>query len=315
MVYKKSNIKVLLGPENYKTNSAANGTDNEELIQKPVKTTSDSKREKFEKIGETQVYKRTRPAHAFQGKPPTLERYPSNLELSGKRVETDEEKRKAQAAEEKDKENQATVKTGDSHTPDKQDETDRTRDSSAKTNMRDQQSGQESKSASRQKPKQARSSTGNIVFSRNVLTEFGLSPQRTDTFSGHQRRRGYSADIERQFEEQAERHIRTCQTVGNVKWSSRANQGCKGLKSTVSPLQSPMSFCSSDRLHHASMLRDKSFFRSETELDKAGMTSYFSQIRKQISKSKTLTQAYQKRKYLPDINSRTLIVGTGISNS
>lgn len=307
MVYKKSNIKVLLGPENLKHTITSQGNGDEEFppkltARKPLET----RRDAFGKIGESNIYKRTRPykTHAR----PTLEKTLSNLELSGKKVETEEEKQKVKAEESAD-----TTKTGTTNEPDKPEYTDSTRDSSASSKMKDRQSDKDERSQTRQKSKQGRSSA-NIVFSRNVLTDFGFSTQRTDTFSGHHRRRGVSADILRQFEEQAERHIRTVQTVGNVKRSSRANQGCQGLKHTVSPLQSPMSFYTADRLNN-SLVRDKSFYRSDTDLDRAGMAPYLSQLRKHISKTRTISEACQKNNPLPGITNRTLIVGTGITIS
>jgi hypothetical protein len=315
MVYKKSKIKVLLGPERekYLQSNGSEQTTNEHassriIIRKP----SENRNGVFETIGETHVYKRTRPFNAFKGKP-TLERYPSNLELSGHKVENEDEKIKAKSA--RDIESARTQMTIESI---RLDDMDKSGINKASARSRDTQATDDRHSPSLPKSRHGRaySSASNVV-SKNVLSDFGLRTSRTDTFSGHQRRRGASADLAHQLEESAERHIRTCQVAGNLKRSSRAQQSVQGLKNFVSPSHRRMAFQAGDRLRHSSFAPENNFMRSDSNLEKANVVPYMIQIRKNVgsvSRMKSIGSDF-RRHPLPELSGRTLIVGTGIGLS
>lgn len=335
MVYRKSTIKVLLGPEGRQSFSAYRETSKDPEADSPrlsPRKHRDGRDGVFEKIGETNVYKRTRPFKSFQGRP-TLERYPSNLELSGHKVEAEGDKTKRDTARylESARTNVTTdslVGNDVSKSEDKVinkdgskvDEKQIYKDgkvSATSSHTSSAADGRISSTVSKSRQSRTHSGIHNATVSQNMLTDFGFRTSRTDTFSGHQRRRGASADLERLLEKQAERHIRTCQVVGNVKRSSKAQQSYQGLKDTVSPLHTPMSFSSSDRLHK-SALQDKTIYRSDSNLDKTEMVPYMIQIRKSvgsISRTKTIAQSCQKNNPLPEISGQTLLVGTGITIS
>lgn len=318
MVYKKSKIKVLLGPErdnDIQSKELEQSADVENIqvrsssVRRPIENRSDV----FEKIGETNVYKRTRPFKAFQGRP-TLDRYPSNLELSGHKVEHEDDKLKSASA--RDVSSAKTQLTVESV---KIDTMDKATDSKPSARSRDSQAsaeGRYSPSLPKSRHGRTHSSASNVV-SRNVLTDFGLRTSRTDTFSGHQRHRGASADLERQMEERAERHIRTCQVVGTVKRSSRAQRSFQGLKDTVSPLHASMTFYPGDRHNKIAFTAEKSFIRSDSNLNKGNVMPYMIQIRKSVgsvSRMKSIGPNFHQSPR-PELSGRTLIVGTSIGLS
>lgn len=320
MVYKRSSITVLLGPEQAERERHVNSPASD--YREPVSKESDNfparitvrkslnsrMSEQFDKMGETNVYKRTRPFKAFRGRP-QLERCPSDLELSGHKVETEEDKLKAKSARNSD-----SAKTQMTQGSMKNDQSDRSFDGKTTARSSDSDHTAEGRfSPTLAKYGRGYSSTSNVL-SRNVLTDFGLRATRTDTFSGHQRRRGASADLERQMEERAERHIRTCQVVGNVKRGSRAQQSYQGLKNTVSPLQSPVAFYSNDRLQKCAFGAEQSFVRADSNADKPSVVPYMIQIRKSVgsvSRMKSIVPDLRMGKQLPELSCRTLVAGTG----
>lgn len=318
MVYRRSNIKVLLGPEKPERERHVNSpaSDYRDGVSKDddnfparirVRKSLDNRNsEQFHKMGETNVYKRTRPFKVFQGRP-TLERYPSDLELSGHKVETEEDKLKAKSARNSD-----SARTQMTQGSMNIDQSDLSIDCKTSARSNDSEHAAEGRfSPTLAKYGRGHSSASNVL-SRNVLTDFGLRATRTDTFSGHQRRRDASADLERQMEERAERHIRTCQVVGNVKRGSRAQQSYQGLKDTVSPLQSPMAFYPS--LQKSAIGAYQSFAKADSNADKTNVVPYMIQIRKSVgsvSKMKAIVPDLRRSNQLPEISCRTIVAGTG----
>lgn len=320
MVYKKSTIKVLLGPETLKKAHETNAFVDE--IGGDKRRLGHRRRpddQVFEKIGETNVYKRIRPFQALKSRP-KFERCPSSLQLSGQKVENEDTKLNLKSA--RNSESRKTPGTDDDfgNIFDDMDTRSNHGGEKPKSAGRDLPS-EESYSPSLQRTRRERAhNPATNTISQNFLTEFGLRTERTDTFSGHQRRRGLSANMERQLELSAERHIRTCQVVGNVKWSSRAQQSCQGLKDTVSPLNSPKSIYSErlGRYNSSQNFREKSFYKSDMSLDSGKYESavpYMIQIRKHVgstSRIKPLGKTFTATDTIPGINSRTLIVGTSM---
>ena len=309
MVYRKHKLKVLLGPEKLALNK-----DDEDLIPDDILFSVTRERSRyfdqssFGKIGETNVYKRTRPSQALQPRP-RLERYPSGLQLSGQKVDSNDTSAKSA---------RSTLSGRRPHThsqdSDKlEDPSERISPVSKDTNMpSDSSAATYSPSLTRVRQGRGQFSANNTV-SRNFLTDFGLRTERTDTFSGHHRHRSVaSVDMERQMEEKAKLHIRTCQTFGNMKRSSKVQLGYQGLRAAVSPSHGPTPIGS--REGSSRINKDKVFYKSDLSLDKPDVGPYMIQIRKNIgsiSKTKTIAQGYQRPKHRPEINGRTIIVGTG----
>lgn len=324
MVYRKSSIKVLLGPEKLRNADSVDGVVSElDTDRSPVRVgpRKHNDNQVFEKIGETNVYKRIRPFNALRGRP-KLVRVPSNLHLSGQKVESEDTRLNLKSAR------NSKTPGADEDFANIFDEMDKKSNAGAdkpSSENRDLQSAC-SYSPTLQRPKRDRSqaAAANTV-SQNILTEFGLRTERTDTFSGHRRRRGASADMERQLEMSAERHIRTCQVVGNVKRSSRIQQSCQGLKNTVAPILSPLAPCPTERLkrynsyNSSNLFKDKSFYRSDTSLDRMDDTiPYMIQIRRNVGSTpriKPLGKPLKGADGLQSITSRTLIVGTSVQFS
>lgn len=338
MVYKGNTLKVLLEPEkllNVREDSDEDTNVNELAIGSRVHGRRPSDKSSFGKIGDSNVYKRTRPAGQVFDSRPKLDRFPSGLLLQGAKVDQESDAMVKTAAS--SKQNSASVKhksvTGGndgklgnpvinskpSASPAAENvekEKTHTSESNA-SDKRETSAGVKSKTLV-QKSRQSRSfggSHGNSV-SRQFLSDFGFrSDYRPDTFSGHHQRRGVaSAELERQMEAAAERHIRTCQVAGNVKRSSRANLGVQGLRETVSPTHTPTSYFHTMDSPTRSMLRSKTFFRSDTNLDKAEVVPYMIQVRKNvatISKAKTFRRAGRGNDPLPEISGRTILVGEG----
>lgn len=323
-MYKKSAIKVLLGPESLLDQGESGDGAGTAATKFPVRghgLRKQTDNQVFEKIGETNVYKRIRPFQALKSRP-RLVRCPSTLQLEGQKVDTEDTKL-----------NLTTVRTlesarslrgaEDSFTS--VDDMDRKStyngENPLSTNRDLQSAGSYSPTLKRTGRDRVHQNGANTI-SQNFLTEFGLRTERTDTFSGHQRRRGASADMERQLELSAERHIRTCQVVGNLKRSSRAQQSCQGLKDTVSPLHSPFSNYPTERLRRynsTSNLKERPFYKSDQSLDQLdNHVPYLIQIRRNIGsicKMKPLGKPFTRSAAVPEVNSRTLIVGTSVQFS
>lgn len=331
MVYKKSDITVLLGPEKYRSTVEAS----EDYLQDydgeqfPVRARAKKVGENqvFEKIGDSNVYKRTRPFQQVLPRP-KLERFHTGLELSGQKVQTDEVKLKLKSGLVTTAASSATVRNDDwvkLVEPEHRPKLEREKTSTSMLGVRELDSAlsYQSMTLPRSKRDRASHNSANHTPSLNFLTEFGLHSERTDTFSGHQRRRGTNAvaQLERQLERSAARHIRACQIVGNVKRSSKANMSYEGLKQTVSPLHSPLSHCSTDRArnqnHSRTSLSEKAFHRSNHSLDSgASVVPYMIQMRKNIGSISRLKSLGSPRPDpLQTINSRTMIVGSGIDIS
>jgi len=325
MVYQKSGIKVLLGPEKYQDyfDSANDAVDQENEQFRVQNSARRREAQGFDKIGESNVYKRTR---TFQPPPtrPKLERYPSGLELSGQRVNNKDDNKTVKPASDLDKSLKDVETLKGEETPLKLASG---RESTATNRMERNLTSADSRQTPTYTRRRERSRySAGTMMSNNFLTEFGLRSERTDTFSGHQRRRGTSAagELERQLEMSAERHIRTCQVVGNVKRSSRAQMSYQGLKDTVSPMMSPHgghSRASTERLRRTTPLgyqKDKTFHGVNQNLDSNdSVVPYLIQIRKNIgsmARMKALT-ASPRHDSLQQINSRTMIVGSGMNVS
>jgi len=320
MVYKKSAIKVLLGPESLL--GEENATGDSEGDRFPLRTVGLRKRtdnQVFEKIGETNVYKRTRPFQTLKDRPKIV-RAPTNLTLAGQKVENEDTKLNLST--------DRTVDSARSANDSVLDDMDRKSNfgaDKAASDGRDLHSASSCYSPTLQRTgrrDRGQSGKNNQTISHNFLTDFGLRTERTDTFSGHQRRRAQSSDLERQLEMSAQRHIRTCQVVGNVKRSSRVQQSCLGLKQTVCPLQSPYSSYPTERFgvrRHNSTLRENTFYKSDPSLDSfENPVSYMVQIRRNVgsvSKMKPLGKPLTRADTQPQVNARTIIVGTSVQFS
>lgn len=311
MVYQKSYFKVLLGPE--KSADAGYGSDEEEL--EPPKKHAD--RSGFDKMGDSNVFKRTRPFQIVQPRP-KLERYPSGLQLSGLKLHRETSLIKQDG----DRMEDGLVPYNTEITSFKMEP----------TNMEHAVTNSGSNTVLNTGPtsldisnlsypvmstlQTARSSRLSGHYSSRVSryfqNDFGFSSHRTDTFSGHSSRRGASADIKREMEEKANKHIRTCQVIGNVKRGSRAQISYLGFRHTVSPSQSPLKHYHMDAFsRNIPKSHTDSVLRVEPEQKN---TPYVIQLRKNIgsiSRIKQVGLLCQTNDPLPEISGRTLILGPG----
>ena len=309
MVYQKTYFKVLLGPEKIDSDD---GSDYDE----PEPPRKHADRSGFDTMGDSKVYKRTRPFQVVQPRP-RLERYPSSLQLSGLKLHREtikqgpeDDRSRLESRELVPYNTEVTAFKSDSQEPGSTENTARN-------------SGPPSLDISNlsipisSTLQTARSSRYSGHYSNRVskyfLNDFGFRSHRTDTFSGHSARRGFpSADIKKQIEEKANEHIRTCQVMGNVKRGSRAQISYLGFRNTVSPSQSPLTRYQVDafsgvipKSHTDNILRVQSQNKS---------IPVVIQLRKNGGNTKRVKHVgllCQTNDPLPEISGRTLVLGNG----
>lgn len=309
MVYRKCNIRVLLGPEtlqkhveDVENDAPENGNQTSRTILR-----KSSEKQPCEKISEINVYKRFRPFQAFVNKP-KLERYPTTLRLSGHKVENEVET--LQSA--KSKVSATTTNIDETHF--KTDKFEKMLHKFCINPKVQSASDVHFKYCSKKKAARGQSSASTTCsISPRFFTDYGFQLERTDTFSGHYRRHVASADIERQMEEQAERHIRMCQIVGNVKRSSKAQFSCQGLRDIVSPLTMKTACRQSNKIHN-SLVKNNSYVPCDSTPEKSSIVTNVLQIRKTVgslAKIKSIQKACQANDPLPEISVRTVLVGFG----
>lgn len=315
MVYRKNNFRVLLGPKILQfpdedgTVSHVPDDDRQALritVRKPV-----VENQAFEKC-DTNIYKRTRHFQTLVNRP-KLEKYSTALELSGHKVEKDDpeiaKSTKLKCSVTTTNINDTGVKTEESNKLPQR--------NCMPSKVRELQSASDIRFINSSTVKAARGnfSAGTVIsILPHFLTDFVIRSERTDAFPGHSRCRDVaSANLERQMVEKAERHIRMCQTVGNMKRSSKALYNYQGLRNAVSPHATPNTFRQSDRTSK-SLLREKSYVSSDSSVDKISVVPYVIQIRKNagsLCRMKSIHQACQANDPLPEISGRTMLVGFG----
>ena len=306
MVYQKAHFKVLLGPEKLPGEDTDTSDD-----ESPEPTKRHTDRSGFDKMGDSNVFKRTRPFQVAQPRP-RLERYPSGLKLSGLKLHQD-------AASPKEDES-GNRKKSEFMVPYNTEITSFKFDTNGNSLADDDDippldinsvsypimSGLQTLRSSRY--------VGNHTsrVSRYFMNDFGLRSHRTDTFSGHSSRRGVSADINREMQETADKHIKACQVIGNVKRGSKAQLGYLGLRHTVSPSRSPLRRYHMDAFSQSiPKTHTDKVLRVEPEQNKNG--HFVIQLRRNIgsiARVKNVGLLCQPNNPLPEISGRTLVIGS-----
>ena len=304
MVYQRAHFNVLLGPEKL-PDEDTDSSDNES--SGPTKKTSEPSG--FDKMGDSNVFKRTRPFRMGQPRP-RLERHPSGLKLSGLRLHQD-----APSPKEDDNGNR---KKSEFLVPYNTEITSFKLDTNSLADDDDIppldinhvsypiMSGLQALRSSRH--------VGNHTsrVSRYFTNDFGLRTHRTDTFSGHSSRRGVSADISREMQETADKHIKACQAIGNVKRGSKAQLSYLGLRHTVSPSRSPLRRYHLDAFSQSiPKTHTDKVLRVEPEQNKND--HFVIQLRRNvgsIARVKNAGLLYKSNNPLPEISGRTLVIGS-----
>ena len=308
MVYQKTHFKVLLGPEKIPGDDTDSSDD-----EAPEPTKKHTDRSGFEKMGDSHVYKRTRPFQIAQPRP-RLERHPSGLQLSGLKLHRDTSSPKHEEENGRNRvESDFLVPYNTEITSFKFD----TNNTSALDNddippldinniSYPITSGLQTVRSSRY----AGYNTSRV--SRYFLNDFGLRSHRTDTFSGHSARRGVSADINREMQETANKHIKACQAIGNVKRGSKAQLSYLGLRHTVSPSHLPLRRYHMDAFsQNIPKSHTDKVLRVEPEPNKT--VPYVVQLRRNIgsiARVKNKGLLCQPNNPLPEISGRTLVLGS-----
>ena len=311
MVYQRTYFKVLLGPEKLDSDDGSDGDEPD-----PPKKHVD--RSGFETMADTKVFKRTRPFQMVQPRP-RLERYPSSLQLSGLKLhkETSSVKLTSNEEEHRRMESRELVPYNTEVTTFKAEPAEPLNPDNGPHNSQAHSLDISNLSIPVTSTLQtARSSRQSGHYSNRVskyfLNDFGFRTHRTDTFSGHSTRRGVaSGDIEKEMEERANEHIRTCQVIGNVKRGSRAQISYLGFRNTVSPRHSPSARFQMDAFSRGiPKSHTDNVLRVESSPNKH--VPYIIQLRRNGGATKrTKNVGILSSDPLPEISGRTLILGTG----
>ncbi|OWF34646.1 hypothetical protein KP79_PYT11415 [Mizuhopecten yessoensis] len=239
----------------------------------------------FEKVRDTKLYKRTRNQVKDMKK---VRQWPAGLELSGKGMSDDEVV--------------PPIKVGkDNESVDHPDDA-----SVAESNRLPPLSENMALSP--------RSNT-KISFSSSFFSDYGLRTNRTDSFTGYTRgrmkiRSASEAQLEKELQAKAERHIYACHVLSSVRRGSKAAHNLSSFRQAIGPHQRsirPLSELSPPKPthRHFNTSPDKAGHLYET-VKKSSPVAFYIKTRD----SSDLNRARMKASDgLPEINGRTLILG------
>ncbi|KAK3600707.1 hypothetical protein CHS0354_011389 [Potamilus streckersoni] len=289
---RNSKFKVLLGPEYLLENSYVTemiNSDGHQIRKNHQKTLIDENG--FEKKGDSNVYKRTRINNHFH-KPTKLERVPTLILSGTKAIQDDEDASHGKRTDEQDSGLQMeSAKVGSRLSF--------TRHNPISTSPR------------------FKRNTGQITglklskATKPSLIDFGLRPERTDTFSGYLRRRIHpnKSEILREFAEKANRHIYACQISSTIKRGSRTQLNISKLRESVSPRSRSISRHHTEEGFPKTVNKLTSLYRSDTMLMKK-FPSYSFAIR--TRNATTLSNIRANNEPLPEVTGYTLIPELGL---
>ncbi|KAL3852337.1 hypothetical protein ACJMK2_015994 [Sinanodonta woodiana] len=289
---RSSKFKVLLGPEYLLENSFATETINgvrQQIRKNHPNTSIDEYR--FEKKGDSNVYKRTRINNYFH-KPPKLERVPTLILSGTKAIQDEEDGAHVKRTDEQDSGSQKDSAKGGSMLS-------FTRHNLISTSQR------------------FKTNTGQITglklskVTKPNLIDFGLRSERTDTFSGHLRRRMRpdKSEIQREFAEKANRHIYACQISSTIKRGSRTQLNVSKLRESVSPRLESISRHHTEEGFPKPINKMTNLYRSDTMIMKK-FPSYSFAIR--TRNATTLSNIRGNNEPLPEVTGYTLVPELGL---